>query len=277
MDDFISFPKIEHVVKLHMSVTQKIHGTNAQILIRKGRSEAEWAINAGNRTRWLTLDDDNYGFCRWVYDNKDTLIKVLGEGRHYGEWCGKGINNGEGLSRKMFILFDWRRFSKIETPPFGLMDGVKTVPVLYSGAFRLSKIDEIMADLKENGSRLTPPGWFMKPEGIVIEIGGKLYKKVFHQETVKWQSAEYVKVPIDSVPVDHLLQPLRLEKLFSRDERFIRNFPESLPEIVADYIQDLLDEGEITGDEAAIKNTRRALSRKLFNFVKEQFDEREIG
>lgn len=276
MQDFIPFPKIENIVKLKMSVTQKIHGSNAQIYITRHIDDdfgAHWEIKAGSRTRWLTCDDDNYGFGKWVHDNQIELINVLGEGRHYGEWCGKGINAGEGLSTKVFVLFDWWKYSDKEKYPYHpfISDTLRlrVVPVLYTGDFSYEIIDELMRDLKITGSRLTPPGWYMKPEGIVIDINGVKYKKVFDNEEIAWKRPIITREEkIEVINVDHLIQPKRLEKLLSRDEKYKREYPESLPSLVKDYIYDLIIEGQLIGESDQIDLMRKALSRKMFNYIK---------
>src|SRR4029077_19870110 len=100
------------------------------------------------------------------------------------------------------------------------------VPVLYSGAMDLQKVSEIMEDLKTNGSKLAPG--FMRPEGVVVQVLGTRYKKVFEEEETKWtEGSGGPKVPKDpSLIVDysHLLQPIRLEKLLSKDERSLTNY-----------------------------------------------------
>lgn len=270
MDEFKAFPKIEQIGKLYMTITQKIHGSNAQILIRDGRSEHQWAINAGSRTRWLIPEDDNYGFCAWVYENKEELIRVLGEGRHFGEWCGKGINNGEGLSSKMFVLFDWWKWKDSPMKPYLDSDKIciRTVPVLYTGAFSYEEIDNAMNLLKTEGSRLTPPGWFMKPEGIVIDINGVKYKKVFDPEDTKWNKSDAPKVHFPQMDISHLLQPIRLEKIISRDERYRREYPENMKQIFSDYYQDLIVEGQIDINDEAIDAIKKALGKELYRFIR---------
>src|SRR5258705_5548430 len=110
---FKSFKSIENIDRLDVYITQKIHGTNAQILIeeeiinihdnffytskpfvnvRPGKTIKK-ITGIGSRSRWLEYDDDNYGFCNFVLENEDEFLK-LPAGRYYGEWCGKGINNG---------------------------------------------------------------------------------------------------------------------------------------------------------------------------------------
>lgn len=182
MDDFKSYPKIEQIGKLHMTITQKIHGTNAQIFIEKLPDHhvgEVWRIRAGSRTRWLSRVDDNYNFAEWVSEYQQELMRFLSEGRHFGEWCGNGINSGEGLPDKRFVLFEWWKWKDKELPL-----NMMTVPVLYSGAFSYEKIDEVMNELKEKGSRLAPG--YMHPEGVVIDINGQKFKKVFDPEDTKW-------------------------------------------------------------------------------------------
>jgi len=265
MEELIAFPKIEQIGKLYMTITQKLHGTNAQIMIEDidgGHCGVDPCVRAGSRSRWLTPEDDNHGFARWVKDNEAELYCKLGLGRHYGEWCGKGINAGEGLSDKRFYLFNWRRYRTMPLP-----DRVHTVPVLFTGKFDLGTINIVMDELEHTGSHIVPG--YMKPEGIVIEVDGKRYKKVFDDEVVKWSRPDETREKrISNFDASPYLQPLRLEKLLSRDEKYTREYPESLPQIVKDYIQDLVDEKQIPGDEDEIQNARKCMARAIFNFVK---------
>lgn len=279
MDDFKAYPKIEQIGKLYMTITQKIHGTNAQILIQDLTNLQDGSIcslKAGSRNRWLTPEDDNYGFAKWVWENTDELIKVLGPGIHYGEWCGKGINNGEGLSTKVFVLFDWWKYADREKFPFHPFISetlqIRTVPVLYTGPFSYEKIEEVMADLKANGSKLTPVNWFMKPEGVVIDINGQKFKKVFDPEDTKWNKSDAPRIQHTNVDVSHLLQPLRLEKLISKDERYRREYPENMKQIFTDYYQDLLTEGQIVIDQEDIDAIKKALGKELYRFIRHQME-----
>lgn len=260
--EFQAFNKILHIGKLYMSITQKIHGSNAQILIRYGKGEHEWAINAGSRSRWLTPENDNYGFCKWVYENKENLILTLGEGRHYGEWAGPGINSGEGLKEKTFCLFNWRRWIGKELPT-----RVTTVPLLYKGAISLNQITNTMEELKEKGSFLVPG--YMKPEGIVIELDGQFYKNVFDDEEVQWKQKEKSLHNKEEIDISYLLQPLRLQKLLSRDEQYIRDYPKSLGTICSAYVKDLEQENQFKSEnEDELKAEKKALGRQIFYFVK---------
>lgn len=259
-DDFKSFESIQPIGKLFMRITQKIHGSNAQIKIDK--TDSSFVLRTGSRNRWIMPHDDNFGFSKHVYDHAEQFL-ALGEGIHYGEWAGPGINSGEGLTEKTFFLFSHpRRYEGIILPP-----NVKFVPELFVGPVSMDTIDLVMNNLLEQGSQAVPG--FMNPEGIVIEIDGKRYKKTFAPEESKWCGVKKVFTPRVYEDFSHLCQPLRLEKLLSKDERFIREFPESLPEIVKAYMIDLVKDEQITGSLDEQADIRKRASRNIFSFVKE--------
>jgi hypothetical protein len=260
MSDFVSFGKIQQVGKLYMTITQKIHGSNAQIFIWEDENGIN--LKTGSRTRWITPEDDNFGFAKFVYGNATEIIQTLGLGRHYGEWAGPGINAGEGLAEKNLFLFDWKRWKDKELPK-----NISTVPVLYSGKYDISEIDFQMSILKQDGSRACPG--YMKPEGVVVSIDRNFYKKTFDAEEIAWKKTDKKQqIVISGLEVDYLLQPLRLEKLLSRDERYLRDYPRTLPDIIRDYVKDLNDEGEILGNSDECKAVEKALGKKVFGFVK---------
>ena len=260
--EFRSFSKILHITKLRMSITQKIHGSNAQILIYKDEND-QLQIKAGSRSRWLTESDDNYGFCKFIMANSQEFIDALGEGRHFGEWAGKGINSGEGLEEKRLVLFNWRRWMHEKLPT-----NTTVVPVLYDGILSIDAINDAMDKLKEKGSHLVPG--FNKPEGIVIEIDGNFYKNVFDAEEVQWkQTTKRIKEPSNVMDISYLLQPVRLEKLLSKDEKYLREYPESLSKICSDYVKDLEEEKQFKAtDEDGLKREKKNLGRSIFFFVK---------
>jgi hypothetical protein len=92
MEDFLGFMKMDRYSR-EVIVTEKIDGTNAQILITE-----DGGFFTGSRNRWITPENDNYGFSRWAHRNKDDLME-LGVGRHFGEWWGYGIQRGYGLQK----------------------------------------------------------------------------------------------------------------------------------------------------------------------------------
>jgi len=173
---FETFPKMARLSR-ECVITEKIDGTNAQIfitevldevanpndipLVRVG-SNGPW-IAAGSRTRWITPDNDNYGFAKWVQSNAEELVK-LGQGRHFGEWWGGGIQRRYGLTEKHFSLFNVDRWGPDgkEKPP----ECCLVVPTLYRGLFTTGNVAWTLQELAEKGS-VASPG-FMQPEGIVI-------------------------------------------------------------------------------------------------------------
>jgi hypothetical protein len=155
MMNFEPWPKITRL-KRGIVVTEKIDGTNAQIAISENGD-----IQAGSRTRWITPEQDNAGFAKWVQANKDELLR-LGPGRHFGEWWGKGIQRGYGLGEKRFSLFNTGRW--LTNPERPACCGV--VPLLYAGEMNTAVIDRIVSELRVNGSTAAP-GW-KTPEGVVV-------------------------------------------------------------------------------------------------------------
>lgn len=174
------FEKFESIARLSRDIviTEKLDGTNAQIHIYKGAGYecSGLTIIAGSRNRWLTPQDDNYGFAKWVEVNKSELAK-LGEGTHYGEWWGSGIQVGYGLKEKRFSLFNVGRWNKGNIPAC-----VSVVPILYEGPFDTSAINVCMNALQETGS-FAAEG-FMQPEGVVIyhKHANVLFKKTLKND-----------------------------------------------------------------------------------------------
>lgn len=170
-------------------ITEKIDGTNGLISIHPytGAEEEELytldvvddlSIRAGSRNRWLTQVDDNFGFARWVQNNSEELMQ-LGEGSHYGEWWGQGIQRGYDQPGKRFSLFNTKRWNGDGATP----DCVSVVPVLHivTGERLNWAVGTWLADLADNGSRAAPG--FMNPEGLVVfhTASGAYYKVPFEQ------------------------------------------------------------------------------------------------
>ena len=128
------------------TITEKIDGSNGQIIIDNLSSSddamyrdkalaqiGEYYIFAGSRNKLLGLgkDNDNFGLAQWVQNNAPVLVETLGEGRHYGEWCGNGIQRNYGLSKKLFALFNTHRWGGGVELPESI--GLTVVPVLAEG------------------------------------------------------------------------------------------------------------------------------------------------
>ncbi len=167
MNEFQGFPKISRFSR-DVVVTEKLDGTNAQVVV----SDDGLTLRAGSRTRWITPEDDNFGFARWVEENKTELLR-LGPGQHFGEWWGAGIQRKYGLKEKRFSLFNTHRWSDDATRPACC----HVVPVLYTGIIDTAVIDCLVARLAKEGS-VAVPG-FTDPEGVVIfhTKSSTLYKK----------------------------------------------------------------------------------------------------
>lgn len=169
VNKFIPFPKMPRLSR-EIIITEKIDGTNAIVFIG---DDGEFLI--GSRSRWITPEEDNFGFARWATDNKEELTK-LGPGYHFGEWWGSGIQRGYGLTKgeKRFSLFNTGRWLDAEnTYPIEFEVGKemapacsRVVPILYSGPFREAAIIHALNNLSTHGSKASPG--FNSPEGVVI-------------------------------------------------------------------------------------------------------------
>jgi hypothetical protein len=177
--EFRAFPKIPRLTRKCL-VTEKIDGTNASIFIGDDGS-----FLIGSRNRWITPDDDNFGFAKWATEHKDELLG-LGVGHHFGEWWGPGIQRGYGVAEKRFSLFNVSRWSDPATRPACC----HVVPVLANGEFFTGLADAALNDLERNGSRASPG--FMRPEGVIVfhVASNSMFKKtILNDEQPKGQAA----------------------------------------------------------------------------------------
>lgn len=171
-------------------ITEKIDGTNAAIHIKQiklnkptevnpdtdvidldyatGQTTSIFRVGAQSRTRLITPGEDNFGFAAWVQKNRLALAQNLGEGIHFGEWYGRGINRGYGLGYRAFALFNTSRWRALSFRSLMLEDGVLTcVPVLSElDSFHFGAVHDAIAELDANGSSAVPG--FDRPEGIVV-------------------------------------------------------------------------------------------------------------
>jgi hypothetical protein len=155
MEVFEPFPKIPRLKRIAI-VTEKIDGTNAQVCIGE-----DGQVRAGSRTRWITPENDNMGFARWVKEHEEEL-RQLGPGRHFGEWWGQGIQRRYGLDHKRFSLFNTSRWNDPSVRPACCHVG----PVVWQGDFSTTAVENALSILRERGS-FAAPG-FMNPEGVVV-------------------------------------------------------------------------------------------------------------
>jgi hypothetical protein len=168
--EFQPWPKIARLNR-GMVVTEKLDGTNACVVITEPDSGGPpYGIFAQSRKRLITVDDDNYGFARWVFEHQEELIE-LGPGYHYGEWWGRGIQRGYDLEEKRFSLFNVGRWHAAgdDEPDEGTdraPECCSVVPVLDRYAFDTARIADVVEELRKDGS-VAAPG-YMNPEGVVV-------------------------------------------------------------------------------------------------------------
>jgi len=184
MADFQDFPKMARWSR-EVIVTEKIDGTNAQVFIGE-----DGEFLTGSRTRWITPEDDNYGFARWAHEHKESLL-TLGPGRHFGEWWGSGIQRKYGVADKRFSLFNVGRWfdpndcdgedieGRVAVPPC-----CRVVPILARGMQSPGLIETCIDLLTQRGS-MAAPG-FMDPEGVVLfhTAGNVGFKKTIKKDEV---------------------------------------------------------------------------------------------
>ena len=230
-EGFTPFKKIPRLNR-NVIITEKIDGTNAQLFIEEwgpgapGADERDgdalckyvdgytpaYRFLVGSRSRWIVPERDNAGFARWAFENAEELIKLLGPGRHFGEWWGQKVQRSYDLKEKRFSLFNTTRWGTraryidprcMVTPDVvehkfhkgqkmcqccesqdaldAEVGGVqlRSVPLLYKGPWfhegtwaPATTIEE----LRKNGSSAAPG--YMDPEGIVVfhEASGELFK-----------------------------------------------------------------------------------------------------
>ena len=184
MPDFKAFPKIPRLASPFI-VTDKLDGSNGTIVILEKFNHEEpeagavatvagglgyYEVHVQSRNRFITPEQDNFGFAGWVRENAEVLVDKLGPGYHAGEWWGHGIQRGYGLAKgdRRFSLFNVTSHAGLSVPEVGL--GV--VPVLEADALDTPLFDiqyavnHSLITLDWAGS-LAAPG-FMKPEGVIL-------------------------------------------------------------------------------------------------------------
>lgn len=201
MAEFEAFPKIPRLNR-DITVTEKLDGTNAAVIIEEldrdderygdphstaGQAGGVYAlaevgphggrrkfiVAAQSRKRLITPNSetskgsDNFGFAGWVQENRAELIRLLGPGRHFGEWWGQGIARNYGQTGRRFSLFNpsFKFGLTMDESPLLADHVVDVVPVLYEGPFRQHIIDDIIVTLRRDGSVAAPGA---KPEGVIV-------------------------------------------------------------------------------------------------------------
>lgn len=173
--EFQPWPKMTRISPFNVTISEKIDGTNACIIIQDGV-----IVGVQSRKRFITPEDDNYGFAGWVGRHHDELL-TLGEGHHYGEWAGLGIQkNPHDLPEKQFFLFNTARWNP-NNP--NLPECCKVVPVLFTGTMDVNTVPDLLAELKATGDRVGT-----RPEGVVVYYPsfGNYTKHTINSPNGKW-------------------------------------------------------------------------------------------
>lgn len=222
MHEFTEWPKTKRLFR-DIVVTEKLDGTNSAIhltpvadweadLITSVPGDSslhvvevdgvKWAVTAQSRRRIITpgKTTDNYGFAGWVYDNAADLVRILGEGLHFGEWWGRGIQRGYGLDGRVFSLFNTARWFETGEDGYDSMSTraelsalagqIGAVPVIYQGTFSEARIHHALMSLKLHGSHAAPG--FMNPEGVCVyhSQSRNVYKVTLdNNDAGKWEAA----------------------------------------------------------------------------------------
>jgi len=185
---FEAWPKIPRWANDTVTVTEKIDGTNAAVIIlpyspdhdemgnegyakfiasNEDNIEPRYTFAVQSRKRFIKpgKDTDNAGFAAYAFEHALQFVDLLGYGKHYGEWWGRGIQRGYDQEGKRFSLFRPWRYEHLaltdEVPGLGV------VPTLYTGGWDGLTVSEEIDKLEKEGSKAAPG--FMLPEGVIIQ------------------------------------------------------------------------------------------------------------
>lgn len=181
--EFEKWRSIPRLSKERMTLTEKIDGSNACIIFKRWPDDSEnvmdtfvgedgelWNMWTQSRTRFISPENDNFGFAQWAWQNRVKLLSILGEGKHYGEWWGHKIQNGYGLAERRFSLFNAQRWHETITVKPGSTEVYElcTVPILYAGEFDGDMINRHTDLLRITGSKAVEHTW--KAEGLIVDL-----------------------------------------------------------------------------------------------------------
>lgn len=190
IEDFKGYPKTPRLEQETVTISEKVDGTNGVLYIHKPHLcdvtngiELSPYVLAGSRSKWLQDEGkkswDNHGFGAWVAEHASELHN-LPAGFHYGEWYGKGINHGYGMTDRKFMLFNRKRYERLEDLPkcVELETIIEDEVPVYE---LLSVIDRIKNEVSVKGSYHVP-GQAMV-EGLIMRfrLSAKVYKEVWNK------------------------------------------------------------------------------------------------
>lgn len=202
--EFESWGKTPRWANETMTITEKIDGTNACIVIlpfeqgygeniERGEAilvrdpvredDVVFATQSRKKFIWPGKQSDNAGFAAWAWENAVDIVGDLGYGKHYGEWWGRSIQRGYDQDTKRFSLFNPWRYSEDGDRLF-TVEGMGTVPILYSGAASEEAVTSSLFYLEMEGS-VAAPG-YMNPEGVIVsyKLAQRSYKAFVNDDGI---------------------------------------------------------------------------------------------
>jgi len=216
--------------------TVKLHGTNASVVLLP-----DGTITAQSRNRELTLDRDNAGFAKFVFEEQGeeywrtllNYVKLLYSADDketvaiYGEWCGQGIQSGVAISKleKMFVIFAVRIGTEEDTkwfsPAMAGVDGDRVFQITqfpyYEITVDFNKPRLIQNTLIEKTLEVEgecPVGAFFGHKGVGEGIVWNCVTEGF-DESRFWFKTKGKKHSVSKVKT---LAPVDVEKMNSIDE-----------------------------------------------------------
>jgi hypothetical protein len=170
MLEFRPWPRITRDNPFNVVITEKIDGTNACVIIQDGK-----LVGVQSRKRLITPEQDNHGFAAWAYAHENLLVE-LGDGYHYGEWAGPGIQkNPLKLEQRTFFLFNTFRWCSHNIPSC-----CSVVPILFEGLMDHTTVPTLLEHLKEDTE--------VEHEGVVVYYPAfdKMTKHTIKSPNGKW-------------------------------------------------------------------------------------------
>lgn len=231
MIEFEAWPKTPRLSAGGVTITEKIDGTNAAVIIMPENTKWDefhaeprlsnavsrmwvpdkdqvYLIGAQSRKRLIFPGEDNAGFAAWVQWNAGELLDLLGPGRHFGEWWGQGIQRRYGMDRKVFSLFNTHKWHKIAAERDDWWERARninmdTVPLMHVGKFSDYFIQSALDDLRNNGSYAAASWGFagQRAEGIILHhasLSGNLKVLLENDDISKSEVQRRALAPLDS-------------------------------------------------------------------------------
>lgn len=263
------FESIENIKKCrefpeYLIGTVKLHGTNGSVVLNNLND-----FEIHSRTQKLSEKSDNHGFYAFVMENKEAFNKLFnyyGKCIIYGEFAGKGINNGAEICKhenKFYIFKVQKDDNEVGLPTIDILtdsDKVKSM-ILYK-TFLAKNIDEVnkFTDevLKECPICLQEFGASGLGEGIVW-----LDPKTMTRWKSKWDKPARTKQPkkdfqyLENI-VKECCQEWRFEQFMNTD------IPTYLKDISLDCDKEVLNDLNLEKDE--IRYIKKEINKEAMKF-----------